>query len=161
MELLSWFIKNKEKELLADKVRFRVIGRRTDLSLTLQRAIAALEEKTKEGVQTLCVALSYGGRDEIVRAAERYTGGGETAFAALLDTGDMPDPDLVIRTSGELRLSNFLLWQVAYSEFYVTDTLWPDFDRTEFDRACAEFAQRERRLGGRLESERESVDALS
>ena len=150
MKLLSAFIKSKEKQLVKEGVRFRVIGRRTDLSAKLQKAIAALEEKTKGGSFTLVVALSYGGRDEIVRAAEKYAGGGEAAFSSCLDTADMPDPDLIIRTSGELRLSNFLLWQAAYAEFYFTDVLWPDFDKSEFDKALASFAGRERRMGGRL-----------
>ena len=174
MKLLSAFIKSKEKTLVKEGVRFRVIGRRTDLSAKLQKEIAALEEKTKGGSFTLVVALSYGGRDEIVRAVERYLRRGkdtaapvegtaaltgdaesfprlsENDFSAFLDTAGIPDPDLIIRTSGELRLSNFLLWQAAYAEFYFTDVLWPDFDRAEFDRAIASFSRRERRLGGRL-----------
>ena len=164
MKLLSSFIKSKEKTLVSEGVRFRVIGRRADLSDRLQREIAALEEKTSGGSFTLVVALSYGGRDEIVRAAEKFAaklpglaGPGredpramESAFADCLDTAGIPDPDLVIRTSGELRLSNFLLWQAAYSEFYFTDVLWPDFDRAEFDKALESFAGRERRMGGRL-----------
>ena len=183
MKLLSAFIKSKEKTLVKEGVRFRVIGRRTDLSAKLQKEIAALEEKTKGGSFTLVVALSYGGRDEIVRAVARYVQRGqETAapvvgasagdvvgastgdaesfplreeeFAKYLDTADIPDPDLIIRTSGELRLSNFLLWQAAYAEFYFTDVLWPDFDRAEFDRAIASFSHRERRLGGRLDNKK-------
>ena len=160
MKLLSHFIKSKEKELVGNGVRFRVIGRREDLSERLQREIAALEERTKGGDFTLVVALSYGGRDEIVRAARRFgaeaerrRAGGESdeeIFASCLDTAEIPDPDLIIRTSGELRLSNFLLWQAAYAEFYFTDTLWPDFDQAEFDKALSSFSKRERRMGGRL-----------
>ena len=149
MALLSTFIHGKEKELLKNNIRFKVIGRRSDLSEKLRREIAELEGKTAGGDFTLVVALSYGGRDEIIRAAEKYQGGGEEAFSALLDTAGMPDPDLIIRTSGELRLSNFLLWQAAYAEFYFTDVLWPDFGREEFDKALASFAKRERRMGGR------------
>lgn len=149
MSLLSTYIRTKEKELVAEGVRFRVIGRRDDLSPKLQRELARLEEKTAAGSFSLVVALSYGGRDEIVRAAMRFKGSTEEEFAALLDTADIPDPDLIIRTSGELRLSNFLLWQAAYSEFYFTETLWPDFDRAEFDKALASYAKRERRMGGR------------
>lgn len=149
MSLLSTYIRTKEKELVAEGVRFRVIGRRDDLSPKLQRELARLEEKTAAGSFSLVVALSYGGRDEIVRAAMRFKGSTEEEFAALLDTADIPDPDLIIRTSGELRLSNFLLWQAAYSEFYFTDMLWPDFDRAEFDKALASYAKRERRMGGR------------
>ncbi len=172
MKLLSHFIKSKEKELVENGVAFRVIGRRTDLSEKLQKEIAALEEKTKGGDFTLIVALSYGGRDEIVRAAERlfekWRRGilprredqaltrqdaaspiDEQTFASCLDTAGIPDPDLIIRTSGELRLSNFLLWQAAYAEFYFTDVLWPDFDKAEFDKAIASFSKRDRRMGGR------------
>ena len=159
MKLLSAFIKSKEKTLVKEGVRFRVIGRRTDLSARLQKEIAALEEKTKGGGFTLVVALSYGGRDEIVRAAVKFAAelehlerldNLESAFSGFLDTADIPDPDLIIRTSGELRLSNFLLWQAAYAEFYFTDVLWPDFDRAEFDKAIESFSHRERRLGGRV-----------
>ena len=158
MKLLSSFISSKEKTLLAEGVRFRVIGRRSDLSEKLQREIAALEEKTKDGSFTLVVALSYGGRDEIVRAAQRLVDGAavagtpvtEALFAQCLDTADIPDPDLIIRTSGECRLSNFLLWQAAYAEFYFTDVLWPDFDKAEFDKAIESYSKRERRMGGRL-----------
>ena len=146
-------------------VRFRVIGRREDLSEKLQGEIAALEKKTKDGEFTLVVALSYGGRDEIVRAAAKLAAKGllgsnrvglgsdrvdEEAFASCLDTAGMPDPDLIVRTSGELRISNFLLWQAAYAEFYFTNVLWPDFDKAEFDKAIASFSKRERRMGGRL-----------
>ena len=188
MKLLSHFIKSKEKELVENGVAFRVIGRRTDLSEKLQKEIAALEEKTKGGDFTLVVALSYGGRDEIIRAALEFaekcrlgsnrveigsdakrpylTLGDaneyaanesilkpgksiEDAFSSCLDTAGIPDPDLIIRTSGELRLSNFLLWQAAYAEFYFSDVLWPDFDKAEFDKALASFSKRERRMGGR------------
>ena len=165
MKLLSHFIKTKEKELLKNGIAFRVIGRREDLSPKLQREIAALEEKTKGGDFTLVVALSYGGRDEIVRAAARLAAKSqlgsdrvglgsikvdEESFAECLDTAGIPDPDLIVRTSGELRLSNFLLWQAAYAEFYFTDALWPDFDQAEFDKALESFSKRERRMGGRL-----------
>ena len=150
MKLLSHFIHAKEKELVANGVRFRVIGRREDLSKKLQKEIATLEEKTAGGAFTLVVALSYGSRDEIVRAAMKFKGSTEEEFAACLDTAGIPDPDLIIRTSGELRLSNFLMWQAAYSEFYFTDKFWPDFDKVEFDKALASFAKRERRMGGRL-----------
>ena len=160
MKLLSHFIKAKEKELVENGVRFRVIGRREDLSAKLQKEIAALEEKTKGGDFTLVVALSYGGRDEIVRAAKIFNAEAqrrrergeslEDVFSSCLDTAGIPDPDLIVRTSGELRLSNFLLWQAAYAEFYFTDVLWPDFDKAEFDKAIASFSKRERRMGGRL-----------
>ena len=155
MSLLSSYIKNKEKELVANSVRFRVIGRRSDLSAKLQREIAALEERTAAGTFNLIVALSYGARDEIVRAARKAIAAGhidsEEDFARYLDTFGIPDPDLLIRTSGEKRLSNFLLWQLSYAEFYFTDVFWPDFDRAEFDRALDSYAHRDRRLGARHE----------
>lgn len=160
MALLSTYIANKADELVANSVRFRVIGRRGDLSARLQREIAALEERTRDGAFTLVVALSYGGRDEIVRAAGRLVqarmSSGDSAavteeeFGALLDTTGIPDPDLIVRSSGELRLSNFLLWQAAYAEFFFTQTLWPDFGKEDFDAALEAFAKRERRMGGRI-----------
>jgi len=165
MKLLSTYIRSKADELVANGVRFRVIGRRADLGEKLNAEITALEEKTKGGSFTLVVALSYGGRDEIVRAALKFAecycsdphsslftshSSLETAFGGFMDAPDVPDPDLVIRTSGELRTSNFLLWETAYSEYYFTDTLWPDFDRAEFDKAIASYEGRERRMGGRL-----------
>lgn len=158
LKLLSTYIHTKEKELIANGIRFRVIGRRTDLSEKLRGEIAALEEKTKDGAFTLVVALSYGGRDEIVRAAAKWARDAaadgapltEAEFARFLDTADIPDPDLIIRTSGEQRTSNFLLWQSAYAEYYFTETLWPDFDQAAFDKALAAYAGRERRMGGRL-----------
>jgi undecaprenyl diphosphate synthase len=157
MKLLSHFIKSKESELVKNDVRFKVIGRRVDLSEKLQKEIAVLEEKTKDGCFTLVVALSYGGRDEIVRAALKFSNKEysvasktlEESFSLCLDTAGIPDPDLIVRTSGELRISNFLLWQAAYAEFYFTDILWPDFDKAEFDKAIASFSKRERRMGGR------------
>jgi undecaprenyl diphosphate synthase len=156
MALLSNYIKSKRKELVANGVRFRVVGRRADLSAKIQREIAALEDATKGGDFTLAVALSYGGRAEIVDAVNawrRENPSGELteeAFRAYLYAPDIPDPDLVIRTSGEIRTSNFLLWESAYSEYYFTDVLWPDFGKEEFDRAMASYAKRERRMGGRL-----------
>ena len=157
MKLLSHFIKSKETELVKNEVRFKVIGRREDLSEKLQKEIAVLEEKTKDGRFTLVVALSYGGRDEIVRAALKFSNKEysvasktlEESFSLCLDTAGIPDPDLIVRTSGELRISNFLLWQAAYAEFYFTDILWPDFDKAEFDKALESFSKRERRMGGR------------
>ena len=157
MKLLSHFIKSKESELVKNDVRFKVIGRREDLSEKLQKEIAVLEEMTKDGRFTLVVALSYGGRDEIVRAALKFSNKEysvasktlEESFSLCLDTAGIPDPDLIVRTSGELRISNFLLWQAAYAEFYFTDILWPDFDKAEFDKALESFSKRERRMGGR------------
>ena len=156
MKLLSSFIKSKEKELIANGVRFRVVGRKADLSPKLQKEIAGLEERTKGGSFTLAVALSYGGRAEIIDAANEWRRANpkddltEESFRAFLYAPDIPDPDLIVRTSGEVRTSNFLLWESAYSEYYFTDVLWPDFDRAEFDKALASYGKRERRMGGRL-----------
>lgn len=156
MKLLSSFIKSKEKILIKERISFRVIGRRTDLSPKLQREIAALEKKTAGGDFTLVVALSYGGRAEIVDAAKAWALSGEKdelteeAFSKFLYAPDIPDPDLIIRTSGECRTSNFLMWESAYSEWYFTDVFWPDFDRAEFDKALESYSRRERRMGGRL-----------
>lgn len=156
MKLLSSFIKAKGKTLVKERVSFRVIGRKTDLPPELQREIAALEEKTAGGEFTLAVALSYGGRAEIVDAAKAWAASGakgeltEEEFSRFLYAPDIPDPDLIIRTSGECRTSNFLMWESAYSEWYFTDVYWPDFDRAEFDRALESYSRRERRMGGRL-----------
>lgn len=156
MKLLSSYIRSKEKELVANGVRFRVVGRKADLSPKIQKEIAALEESTKGGDFTLAVALSYGGRAEIIDAANAWRRENPTeplteeGFRSYLYAPDIPDPDLIIRTSGELRTSNFLLWESAYSEYYFTDVLWPDFDRAEFDKALAAYSRRERRMGGRL-----------
>ncbi len=154
MKLLSSYIKRKKAQLIKEGVRFRVIGRRGDLSPSLQKQIAALEEATKDGRFTLLVALSYGGRAEIVDAVNAALAAGETAvteesFARYLYAPDVPDPDLIIRTSGECRTSNFLLWESAYSEYWFTPVLWPDFGKEEFEQAIAAFASRERRMGGR------------
>ena len=156
MALLSRYIRTKRDELVENGVRFRVVGRLADLSPKIRREIAELEEATRGGEFTLAVALSYGGRAEIVDAANAWRRENpkdeltEEAFRAYLYAPDIPDPDLIVRTSGELRTSNVLLWESAYSEYYFTDVLWPDFDREEFDRALAAYARRERRMGGRL-----------
>ena len=151
MRLLGRFLREKGAKLMRDRVRFRVIGRREDLSAPLRRQIGELEAGTSGFRRQLVVALSYGGRAEIVAAARKFATleeQTEETFAKCLYAPDLPDPDLIVRTSGEFRLSNFLLWQCAYSEFYVTDVLWPDFDRVEFDRALASYSHRDRRMGG-------------
>ncbi len=137
-------------ELHDEGVRMRFIGRREGVPGRLVEKMAWAEELTAANERiTLFVAFNYGGRPEILDAAARYEGGGEEAFRALLYAPEMHDPDLVIRTSGEQRLSNYLLWQSAYSELVFRDELWPDFDRAAFEAALDEFSARERRFGGR------------
>jgi len=153
MKLLGVFLREKRAKLVRDQVRFRMIGRRSDLSPALQRQIAELEQETAAFPRQLVVALSYGGRAEIVDAAKRFAElpserQDEAGFASCLYAPDLPDPDLIIRTSGELRVSNFLLWECAYSEFFISEQFWPDFSREEFDRALAAYAMRDRRKGG-------------
>lgn len=159
MKLFSTFIRLKTRKLMREHVRFRVIGRRDDLPSALAASIARLEEKTASFEQQLVLAVSYGGRAEIVDAARRLAADAasgrirpddidEALVSGRLYAPDLPDPDLIIRTSGEQRVSNFLLWECAYSEFYFTDVLWPDFSRADFDAALASYAERDRRKGG-------------
>ncbi len=159
MGLFSHFLKAEEPTLHEHKVRLRVIGRREDLAPELLAQIEAVEAATREYPFQLVLAVSYGGRTEIAAAArqlaERVARGelvpaeiDEAAVAGCLYAPDLPDPDLIIRTSGEMRLSNFLMWQAAYSELYVTPVLWPDFDEAEFEAALAAYSQRDRRFGG-------------
>ena len=152
MSLFARMLKSKESSFLKNEVRFRMVGRRGDLSPKLLSVIESLEKKTAHFERQFIVAISYGGRAEIVDAANAAMARGEPlteeTFRSFLYAPDIPDPDLVIRTSGELRTSNFLLWEAAYSEYYFTDTLWPDFSEAEFDRALASYAARHRRKGG-------------
>jgi len=160
MQLLRVYLKDCLKRAGNNNMRVRVIGEKSRLAPDIQKIIAELEEKTKDNTG-LCfqVALNYGSRDEIVRAirnmyqdvenAEEIT---EETFSSYLDTGAEPDPDLLIRTSGEQRLSNFMLWQLAYTEFYFTDTLWPDFDKEELKKAIVWYNDRDRRFGGAQEN---------
>ena len=150
MKLFSQRILRETPELDEQGVRMRFIGRRERVSRTLIEQMDWAEATTAANDRiTLFVAFNYGGRAEILDAAERYTGGGEEAFRALLYAPEMHDPDLIIRTSGERRLSNYLLWQSAYSELVFRDELWPDFDRAAFEAALAEYGERRRRFGGR------------
>ena len=150
MDLFSARILMEAPELHEQGVRMRFIGRRADVSAELLEQMAWAEEKTAGNDRiTLFVAFNYGGRAEILDAAERYSGGGEAAFRALLYAPEMHDPELLIRTSGEQRISNYLLWQLAYSELHFTDVLWPDFSRADLEAALASYAARERRFGGR------------
>ena len=159
MQLLAKILREKERDFIKDECRFRVIGRRADLPKDLQELIAKVEESTKHFKRQLIVCLSYGGRAEIADAATRLAedvrGGklpagpvSEETFASYLYAPDVPDPDLILRTSGEFRLSNFLLWEAAYSELYVTPVLWPDFEEKDFIAALEAFASRSRRFGG-------------
>jgi undecaprenyl diphosphate synthase len=150
MKLFSERILRETPELDEQGVRMRFIGRREGVSKKLIEQMRWAEETTAANDRiTLYVAFNYGGRAEILDAAERYTGGGEEAFRKLLYAPEMHDPDLIIRTSGERRLSNYLMWQSAYSELVFRDELWPDFDRAAFEAALAEYGERRRRFGGR------------
>jgi len=143
-------IDRETPELHDEDVRMRFIGRLDGVSEALQQKMRWAEELTAEnGRITLFVAFNYGGRAEIVDAAARFTGGDESDFARLLYAPDMHDPDLLIRTSGEQRISNYLLWQCAYSEFVFSEALWPDFTTEVFEAALAEYAGRKRRFGAR------------
>ncbi len=157
--LMSLFLetaKDKVPELNERGARLRFLGRREHLPEDVRAAMDEAEELTRNNDKLdVYVALNYGGRGEIVDAARRMISDGldpdevdEATFARYLYAPEVPEVDLVIRTSGEMRISNFLLWQIAYAEFYVTDTLWPDFSPEEFRRAIASFAARQRRRGG-------------
>ncbi len=160
IELFLSSLSSEVRELHDSGIRLRFIGDRTAFPASLQREMAAAEALTRDNVVLQAVvAVNYGGRWELVNAARRvaadvaagrYTGEELDAdrFAGLLEAADLPEPDLFIRTGGEMRLSNFLLWQLAYTELYFTDTLWPDFGPEDFDRAVADYAARERRFGG-------------
>ena len=158
MELLEKYLHEAIGKMEKDRVKMKFFGDTTVLSEKLRRLIAETEEISArfEGVQ-VNICLNYGGRDEILRAAAQYAkdyAAGQTEpltekrFSNYLFSAGIPDPDLVIRPSGEYRLSNFLLWQTAYSEFYFTDILWPDFSPRELDRAISVFQKRDRRYGG-------------
>ncbi|HEX6744356.1 MAG TPA: polyprenyl diphosphate synthase [Solirubrobacteraceae bacterium] len=150
MRMFSQRIANETPELDAEGVRMRFIGRRERVTPALLEQMDWAEAQTAANDRiTLYVAFNYGGRAEILDAAARYSGGGEEAFQQLLYAPEMHDPDLIIRTSGEQRTSNYLLWQGAYSELVFADELWPDFSRDAFRAALDEFERRQRRFGGR------------
>ena len=150
MAIFAERIESETPELNDEGVRIRYVGRRDGVSADLVRRMewSERESAANERLQ-LFVAFNYGGRAEILDAAERYAGGGEEEFAKHLYAPEMNDPDLLIRTSGERRLSNFLLWQTAYAELVFTDVLWPDFDEAELAAALAEYEARQRRFGAR------------
>jgi undecaprenyl diphosphate synthase len=156
MLLLKRYLRSELGMLLRNGIRFSVIGRADQLAPDIREELASAVERTagNTGMQ-FNIALNYGGRAEIVDAARRAMAAGvapeqldETIFASYLYTAGQPDPDLLIRTSGEMRVSNFLLWQIAYAEIYVTDTLWPDFRRRDLLEAVLAYQKRERRFGG-------------
>ena len=150
MEMFGELITSETPELHEEGVRMRFVGSREGVSRRLSEQMDWAEAETEANTRlSLFIAFNYGGRAEILDAAERYEGGGEDAFAGLLYAPEMSDPELVIRTSGEERLSNFLLWQSAYSELYFSEVLWPDFDRAELEAALAEYSLRARRFGAR------------
>ena len=159
MGLLARFLIQERREILDNDIRLNAVGQLERLPLAVRGALKELMHASRENrSMTLTLALSYGSRHEIVEAAKalaKKAASGrlrpdqidEAAFAAELQTAGLPDPDLLIRTSGELRISNFMLWQLAYAEIYVTDVLWPDFRRPQLETAFAAFGQRERRFG--------------
>lgn len=162
MKLLKRYLLEAIDSMEKDQIRLRFFGDMTPISPEI-RALAhetdAISDHLPEGDFQANICLNYGGRDEILRAARTFAADcaagkqkpedlDEGIFSSYLDSKGIPDPELIIRPSGEQRLSNFLLWQCAYSEFYYTDTLWPDFDEAELDRAIAEYQRRDRRFGG-------------
>lgn len=160
MGILRAYLKDCVKKSMKNNVRCRVIGRKDELSKDIIESIENLEEQTKNntGLQ-FTIAINYGGRDEIKRAVQKIAGQAaageinpddisEQMISDNLDTWELPDPDLLIRTSGEQRLSNYLIWQLAYTEFYFTDIHWPDFNKEELIRAFEKYNKRERRFGG-------------
>ena len=160
MSILRLYLKDCVKKSMKNNVRCRVIGKREGLSKDIIESICVLEETTKNNTGlNFTIAINYGGRDEITRAIKKIASqieeGTMTAsditeqtINSNLDTCELPDPDLLIRTSGEERLSNYLPWQLAYTEFYFTDTLWPDFNEEELIKAFEKYNKRERRFGG-------------
>ncbi len=150
MEMFAKRIAGETPELHQEGVRMRFIGRREGVATGLVKRMSWAEELTEANDRiTLFVAFNYGGRAEILDAARAFEGGSEEDFRKLLYAPEMHDPDLIIRTSGERRLSNYLLWQSAYSELVFREELWPDFSRDALEESLAEFSERRRRFGGR------------
>lgn len=160
MELLMHYLKNAEQEIGGENIKIKVIGNINALSEEFRKEIARVTHNTEKNTGlTLFIALNYGGRDEIANAAKRIASDAvhgslkledinEELFAKYLYTAGIPDPDLVIRPSGELRLSNYLLWQSAYAEFWYDSILWPDFSEVDLRRAVCDYQKRNRRYGG-------------
>lgn len=159
MNILKMYIQKELRRMLKENIRFNTIGRIEDLPAFAREPVLQAVDETKNATgMTLTLALSYGSRDEILRAVRRVAVDAaenrinpgdldEAGFSRYLDTGSLPDPDLLIRTSGELRISNFLLWQIAYTELYFTDKLWPEFTEADVADAIVAFQGRERRFG--------------
>lgn len=159
MKLLKDYLKNCIKRANKNNMRVRVIGDKTGLEPSIQEKIQELEEISSQNTGiNFTIAINYGSRDEMIRAMRKLMTDckngdilpdeiSEDVFAHYLDTSDLPDPDLLIRTSGEVRLSNYLLWQLAYTEFYFTDVLWPDFNKEELVKAIEYYNGRDRRFG--------------
>jgi undecaprenyl diphosphate synthase len=159
MTLLSLYLTNELEKFHKNRIRLRLMGRLEDLPSEVQAALQHVMKETEDYETQLILCLSYGGRTEIANAAKQIAMAvargdvdpnniDEAMIQRYLYLPDVPDPELIIRTSGELRLSNFLLWQASYAEFYSTPICWPDFTREEFDKALAAYAKRERRFGG-------------
>jgi undecaprenyl diphosphate synthase len=156
MSLLKRYLRLELNTLIRNNIRFNVIGREEELARDIRAELKAAEAKTADSTGMLFnIALNYGGRAEIVEAAKRLLSAGvrpeeldEQRFSGFLYTAGQPDPDLLIRTSGEIRVSNFLLWQIAYAEIWVTDTLWPDFRKRNLLEAILAYQKRDRRYGG-------------
>ena len=167
MTLLQNYLKTSIKKSMKNNVRCRVIGEKSRLSADIQKAIKDLEETTAGNTGlTFTIAINYGSRDEITRAvrkvAEKCVAGQllpnaitEASIEQELDTAFLPDPDLLTRTCGEQRISNFLLWQCAYTEFYYTDIAWPDFNKAELEKAIAAYGRRDRKYGGLEQDDKE------
>ncbi len=153
MRLLDVYIKEAEDDNEENKIRYIFLGDKARLGEELADKCRYLENLTKDNTLILNIALNYGGRDELVHAVNSLIAEGKTSvteedISSRLYTKESPDPDLIVRTGGEIRLSNFLLWQSQYSELYFTDCLWPDFDEKELIRSIVEFSKRKRRYGG-------------
>jgi undecaprenyl diphosphate synthase len=152
MKLLDKYLDECGKSVEEYDIRMKFIGDITRLAPELVEKAKRLEEISKDNKLTLCLAINYGGKDEIVNACNKLIASGKSNItaddiASELYTADIPDPDLIVRTAGEMRLSNFLMWQSAYSEFYFTDTLWPDMTNADIDKAVEAFYNRQRRYG--------------
>lgn len=165
MSLLRNYMKTCVKTAKKNHMCVRVIGDKTGLAEDIQQSIANLEKESadQDGLN-FTIAINYGSRDEIRRAVQKIVAEGirpeeitEEVISEHLDTAGIPDPDLLIRTSGELRLSNYLMWQLAYTEFYFTDVPWPDFDKAELEKAIEKYNQRDRRYGGVKDESKEEA----